>query len=179
MLKPQGRRGEVAVELHTSFPERFVAGLKLQALAADGKRRELQIEDVWPHKGRMVLKFAGVDSIDDAGTLAGCELQVSLAERVVIEPGGVYVSDLVGCTVCDRGREIGKVTGVQFGAGEAPLLVVRGKSREHLLPLAQEFLEALDVAGRQVRMRLPEGLLEVDAPLSKEDKRQMKPESDE
>src|SRR4029077_16250062 len=74
--KTQGRRGEVAVELHSDVPDRFRVGLRLFALAPDDSRRELQIQELWPHKGGLILKFAGIDSISDAETLIGCELQV-------------------------------------------------------------------------------------------------------
>ena len=45
-------------------------------LAPDGSRREMQLEEHWFHKGGVVLKFAGVDSISDAERLAGCEIQI-------------------------------------------------------------------------------------------------------
>ncbi|PYX56548.1 MAG: 16S rRNA processing protein RimM, partial [Acidobacteria bacterium] len=60
VLKTQGRNGEVAVELHTDVPGRFRSGMRLFALAEDNSRRELQIEELWPHKGNLVLKFRGV-----------------------------------------------------------------------------------------------------------------------
>ena len=75
--------------------------MKLFALAQNDSRRELQIEEFWPHKGHLVLKFAGVDSISDAESLIGCELQVPRSERAQLEPGWNYVSDLVGCVVFD------------------------------------------------------------------------------
>ncbi len=87
-------------------------------------RRELRIEELWPHKEFLVLKFAGIGSISDAEALIGCELQVPRSERVQLESGWNYVSDLIGCVVSDAGREIGKIEDVQFGTGEAPLLIV-------------------------------------------------------
>ena len=95
--------------------------MKLWALEEGGSRRELQIEELWPHKGHLVLKFAGVDSISDAETLVGCELQVPVSERATLEPGWNYVSDLIGCVVFSGDREVGTIQNVQFGAGEAPL----------------------------------------------------------
>jgi len=68
----------------------------------DGLRRELEVEELWPHKSYLVLKFAAIDSISDAEAMIGCELQVPLAERAELEPGWAYVSDLVGCTVLRR-----------------------------------------------------------------------------
>src|SRR4051812_42459379 len=145
VAKTQGRHGEVAAELHTDFPEKFAERKKLFALSADGERRELQLEEFWPHKSYVVLKFAGVDSITDAETLMGCELQVPREARAEIEPGAAYVSDLVGCEVFDRERPVGKVHDVQFGAGEAPLLVVGEGAREILIPFAQEFIAGIDI----------------------------------
>ncbi len=138
----------------------------------DGARRELKIEDAWPHKDWVVLKFAGVDSISDAEVLLGSELQVPLSERAPLEPGAAYVSDLVDCMVFDRGREIGMVKDVRFGAGEAPLLVVGSGRTEYEIPYAQEFLVQVDLEHKRIEMNLPEGLLEVNAPLTDEEKQQ-------
>src|SRR5258708_3335077 len=71
------------------------------ASSKEDARRELHIDDAWPHKSYVVLKFAGVDSISDAEPLVGCELQVPLGERAALEAGAAYVSDLVGCVVFD------------------------------------------------------------------------------
>src|SRR6185312_16276180 len=99
VVKTQGRHGEVAVELHSDIPDRLHAELKIFALAEDDSRRELKIEDAWPHKDWLVLKFAGIDSISDAEPLVGSELQVPLSERAKLEAGAAFVSDLVGCTL--------------------------------------------------------------------------------
>ena len=174
----QGRRGEVLVEPHTDVPDRFQVGLKLLALGKSSieneARRELQIEELWPHKNRLVLKFVGVDSISGAETLVGSELQVARGERAQLEPGWSYVSDLVGCVVFDHDREVGLVGDVQFGAGEAPLLIVKAGSREYQIPYAGAYLQSVDLGKRQIKMLLPDGMLELDAPLTVEEKHQQK-----
>jgi 16S rRNA processing protein RimM len=185
VLGPQGRRGEVLAELHTDFPERFDERRSLWGLAADGSRRELQLEEHWFHKGGVVLKFAGVDSINDAERLKGWEVQVPGEERTKLEQGSAYVSDIVGSDVwINNGqRFLGRVSDVQFGAGEAPLLVVKlpvcAVQNEVLLPFAEEFVKKFDVAGKRIDMEVPEGLLEVDQPLSAEEKQRQKSEADE
>jgi len=178
VVKTQGRRGEVAAEIHSDVPERFAAGMKLFALPkALDSRRELEVEDLWPHKGLLVLKFRGVDSMSDAELLVGAELQVPSAERSELEPGWNYVSDLIGCTVLDHAREIGRIEDVQFGAGEAPLLIVANAAGKKFdVPFAQAYLEGVDVVQRQVRMKLPEGMLEINAPLTPEEKQQQQSE---
>jgi 16S rRNA processing protein RimM len=189
--KPQGRRGEVLAELHTDFPERFAERRQLWGLAPDGSRRELQVEEHWFHKGGVVLKFQGVESISDAEQLAGLELQLPSEQRAPLDTGAAYVSEIVGCDVWDGQRFLGRVSDVQFGAGEAPLLVVTlpvcaarrvgscETTTELLVPFAEEFVVKLDLKDRRIDMRLPDGLLDVDAPLSGEEKQRQKSEADE
>lgn len=174
VIKTQGRHGEVAVEVHSGVADRLKPGMWIFGLAEDNSRRELKIENAWPHKEWVVLKFAGVDSISDAEPLVGCELQVPLSERAPLEPGAAYVSDLVDCAVFDHGIEIGAVRDVRFGAGEAPLLVVGSGKSELEIPYAQEFLLRVDLDHKRIEMNLPEGLLDVNAPLTDEEKREQR-----
>jgi len=171
VIKSQGRKGEVAARLFTHFPERFSARRRLFALDEKAQRRQMELEDHWFHKDQVVLKFTGVDSISDAEALVGSEIQVPFEERASLEPDEIYVSDLAGCTVYDAGREIGKIVDVQFGAGEAPLLVIKG-AKEYLVPFAAEYIEKIELQQQRVEMNLPKGMLELDAPLSSEEKRQ-------
>jgi len=174
VVRTQGRRGEVALELHSSVPDRLVNGMRLWALGEDNKRRELQIEEVWPHKGAFVGKFASIDSISDAETLVGCELQIPRQERVPLDPGWDFISDLAGCIVLDAGREIGTVKDVRLGAGEAPLLVVAHGTAEYEIPYAEAYLHGVDLGARQIRMSLPEGMLEVNAPMTAREKQEQR-----
>ena len=114
VIKTQGRRGEVAVEPHTDVPDRFQPEMKLWALAKDGQRREVAVEDLWPHKSFLVLKFQGIETINDAEPLVGAELQLPRSERAELEPGWTYLSDLIGCTVFDGSLELGQIENVQF-----------------------------------------------------------------
>lgn len=201
VVKPQGRHGEVAADVHTDFPELFADRTRLFALFADGSRRELELEAFWSHKGRIILKFTGVDSISDAEALAGCEIQIPAEERAPLEPGTVYVSDLKGCVVSvlekSSGatpsgeklteREIGWVADVLFGAGEAPLLIVREaeegqrnqkSGKEFMIPYAEEYVQSADLAAKRIVMVLPEGMLDLDAPLSSDEKRRQQQPQD-
>jgi 16S rRNA processing protein RimM len=149
----------VAAELHTASPGRFRSA-RVFALDEHNQRREFIVEDSWPHKGMVVLKFRGIESISQAETLVGCEIQVPRQERTALPAGEFYVSDLVGCAVFDRGAEVGRIAEVQFGSGDAPLLVVKAGKKEHLLPFAEAYLVKVDLEGRRLDMDLPEGMLE-------------------
>jgi 16S rRNA processing protein RimM len=179
VAKTQGRHGEVAATLLTDFPELFETRRKLFALGESGSgnqrggaqpnRRKLELDEHWFHKGMVVLKFAGVDSISDAETLVGSEIQIPRSERAALGNDEFYVSDLIGCTVTDSGREIGRIKDVQFGGGEAPLLVIQGE-KEYLVPFAAAYIEKIALEQKRLEMKLPEGLLELDAPLNQEEK---------
>ena len=122
--------------------------------------------------GRIVLRFAGIDSIEQAAPLAGFEVLVPLAERTPLDPGAAYISDLIGCTVFDRGQPLGAVAAVHFPTtpdsarrldAAAPLLVLATPSGDELLvPFARAFLVELDPAAKSIRMALPEGLAEIN-----------------
>jgi 16S rRNA processing protein RimM len=170
VTKTQGRHGEVAAEVHSDVPDRFNEGMTLWALGEDGTRRELKVESFWPHKGLLVFKFDGVDSMNDAETLLRHELQVPRAERAELEPGWNYVSDLAGCTVFDGDREVGKVEDVQLGVGEAPLLIVKARTGVHEIPYAEAYIKSVDLADKKIVMQLPDGMLELNAPLTAEEK---------
>lgn len=189
VAKTQGRHGEVAATLLTDFPELFETRKKLFALSGTGvakqnataelSRRKLDLDEHWFHKGMVVLKFAGVDSISDAEMLVGSEIQIPRSDRAALGSDEFYVSDLTGCIVTDSGREIGRIKDVQFGSGEAPLLVIEsgvvsggvvsGK-KEYLVPFAAAYIEKIALEQKRLEMKLPEGLLELDAPLNQEEK---------
>ena len=125
----------------------------------------------------MILKFVGIDDIGAAESLGGCEIQVPRSQRIELPADEVYVSDLVGCKVfvvetqlAASPNEIGTVADVTFGAGEAPLLVVTAGTRVFEIPLAVEYIVRQDLGAKRLELKLPEGMLELDAPLSAEEK---------
>ena len=85
------------------------------------------------------------------------------------------VSDLVGSMLVDRSgsrhTEIGRIEDVRQGVGAAPLLVVLQNGKEHEIPFAEEYVVRFDTAKKILEMRLPDGLLEVNASLSSEEKK--------
>ncbi|HWY69068.1 MAG TPA: ribosome maturation factor RimM [Terriglobales bacterium] len=171
IVRPQGRHGEVLAEILTDFPEKFAERKELWlGPENDAKRREYRLANHWFHKGRVVLKFAGVDSISDAELLAGYLVQLPIEKRAELNAGMVYVRDLVGSVLLDvsdgRQSEIGQIEDVRQGVGAAPLLVVRRRGDEYEIPFAEEYVVRLDASRKVLEMNLPAGLLDVNAPLS-------------
>ena len=161
LRRPQGRRGELAAELFTDFPERFEKLGPVCLRDRAGDRKAARLEGFWFHKGGVILKFAGVDDITAAGGLAGCEVQVPAAERHPLQEGAVYWSELAGCRVVEQGRELGTVRHLDPTPG-TPVLVVDGPEGELLIPFAAEICRRIDPVNRLIEVELPEGLRELN-----------------
>ena len=114
-----------------------------------------ELERCWIHQGSLVLKFVGFDSRTEAEKLQGWFVGIPESERPPLEEGQVYLSDLVGCeAVSLDGRRIGVVTGWQDIGG--PVLLEVGE--DLLIPYVDAICREVDVAGRRIRVELPEGL---------------------
>jgi len=155
--RARGRCGEVLAELFTDFPERFRQREDLLLYRPGGQRRLVGLEKAWFHKGNVVLKFAGIDSIAAAKTLAGCEVQIPVERRLPLGGSAVYWSDLPGCRVVQGKRELGVVRHLDPTIG-TPVLVVDTPQGELLIPFAEEICRRVDLAGRRIEVELPEGL---------------------
>jgi 16S rRNA processing protein RimM len=180
IIRPQGRRGEVLAEILTDFPEKFSERKHLWIRRDGGRsqRMPFALESHWFHKGRAVLKFLGTDTISDAEKLSGAIVEIPRASRAPLPPGRYYVSDLVGSTLLDLSgdlrREIGTIEDVQQPPGQAPLLIVSSPGGHYEIPLAEAYLVRFDGSARTLEMCLPAGLLDVNAPLSPEEKREQR-----
>lgn len=182
LIRPHGLRGELVAEILTDFPERFHERRRLYLIPPEqvgSRAREVEVENFWFQRSRIVLKFRGIESINDAEGLRGYEVAIPAAERTPLEDGAVYVSDLIGCRVVDLHAgevEVGEVADVDRGSSSTELLVVRRPGmragQELLIPFVKEFLVEIDTANRVIRMQLPEGLLEINAPMTEEEKEQ-------
>ena len=162
-VRTRGLRGEVVAELLTDFPERFENLERLIAVAPDGERQVLLLEEHWFQQRRIVLKFAGYDSIESASTLVGSEFAVPEAERVELPEDAFYDWELDGCRVeTILGENIGRVREVMRTGGGVEVLVVENEQarREHLIPLAETICVEINIEDKLIRIDAPEGLLE-------------------
>ncbi len=154
LVRPRGIRGEITAVSQSSHPERF-AQLKAVRLFGDG--REYTVERVWDHQGTLVFKFAGIDSMNDAEPLRGAEVRIPPSERVALEPGEYFQSDLIGCEVRDQvsKRIIGRVTGWEEYGGPSLLEVDGGRL---LIPFVKAICVDIRPADRVIETLLPDGL---------------------
>jgi 16S rRNA processing protein RimM len=173
IVRPQGRHGEVLADIFTDFPERFAQRKRLflrpPAKGHADAMREVKVVSHWLHKGRVVLKFAQVDSMAEAENLRGFDLVIPREERMPLSGDAVYVSDLLGVRVIDVSRggftDAGEITDVEpEGPGPAMLVIRTLAGDELLIPFVRAYLRKMDIEGKRLEMDLPEGLLAMQAP---------------
>ncbi|MBI1875583.1 MAG: 16S rRNA processing protein RimM [Acidobacteria bacterium] len=162
VARAHGNRGEVIVNPESDFvEERFRPDRRLFAKMRDGRTSALTIATVRFHKERPVVRFAGIDTMNDAEALAGAELKVLESEIAVLPDRLFYRHELVGCEVETKdGRAVGRVTAVEGPIGGSRLVVERAGA-EILIPLVDEICVSIDTIGRRILVDPPEGLLEL------------------
>ena len=162
-MKAFGIRGEVAAEVLTDFPERF-ADVESVTLRRGADERSATLEGHRFHKGRVLLKFAGVDTMSDAEQFVGFDVVVADDELYELPEGEdlYYDFDLVGCEVVSTsGEAVGTVASVMRTGGQELLAVRRPEGREVLVPFVDEICVEVDVAAKRIVVDLPEGLLDL------------------
>jgi 16S rRNA processing protein RimM len=162
--KTRGNRGEVTAFALTSKPERFGSLRKvfLFGPSADRNGECFEVEETWFHGEALIFKFRGVDTISDAERLNGAEVRVPLSERIVLDPGEFFQSDLIGCEVVDRrtGESLGHVLEWEDSGGSGMLVLEGGM----LIPFARHICVEIDIAAKRIAVELPEGLKDLNRP---------------
>ncbi len=159
IARPRGVRGELVAEVLTDFPERFDGLNEAVAVLPDGSRRELKIENAWFQNDRIVMKFAGVDSIEAGDELRDADICVPESEAVELEEGEFFDWQLEGCTaVTVDGATLGTVKEL-LRTGGTEVLVIEGE-REYLVPFAESICTDVDIENKRIVIDPPEGLLE-------------------
>ncbi len=160
IARSRGLRGEVVAELLTDFPQRFDGLEDVTAVLPSGERRGLKIESFFFQKGRIVLKFDGVNSIEEAEVLRDAEVCVGEAEAVELDEGEYFDWELEGCEAETVGGEkLGTVREV-MRTGGTEVLLIDGAEKELMIPFAEAICIEVDIEGKRIVVDPPEGLLE-------------------
>lgn len=153
-----GVRGEVKVFPTTDDPARFKK-LK-QVILDDGKQQiDLEIASVKFFKNMVILKFKGIDNINDVEKYRRATLLVTREKAVPLAENEYFIADLIGLSaVSDEGEELGTITDVlQTGANDV-YVVTTPQKEEILVPAIRECILAVDLDARRMQIHLLPGL---------------------
>lgn len=155
-----GIRGEVKVYPTTDDINRFKK-LKKVILDTGREKKELEIEGVKFFKQFAILKFKGVDNINDIERYKGKSLFVARADAVKLAEDEYFIADMIGLNVVtEDGQEFGLLTDVmETGANDVYVIETKDK-KEVLIPAIKECILEVDIEGRSMKIHIMEGLLD-------------------
>lgn len=153
-----GIRGEVKVYPTTEDPARFKK-LKKVLLDLGKEYLELEISSVKFFKNLVIIKFKGIDNINDVEQYKGMDLYVSRENAIPLEEGEYYLADIIGARlITEEGEYFGELTDI-LETGANLVYVVEHEGKEVLLPVIPDCVKNVDVEKQEITVHIMKGLL--------------------
>jgi 16S rRNA processing protein RimM len=153
-----GVRGEVKVFPTTDDPQRFKK-LKNVILDTGREQREMEIAGVKFFKNMVILKFKGLDTMNDVEALRQAKLFVTRENAVELGADEYFIADLIGLrATSDEGEELGTITDVlQTGANDVYVIGSEGAA-DLLVPAIKDCIKNVDLEQGVMTIHLLPGL---------------------
>lgn len=157
-----GVRGEVKVFPTTDDVKRY-SKLKEVILDTGKEQINLEIQSVKYFKQFVIVKFKGIDNINDIERYKGKELYVTRENAVKLAPNENFICDLIGCSVIsdDNNEVIGELKDVLITGANDVYIVNTPDNKEVLIPVTKECVLDVDVEKKEVKVHLLPGLLDI------------------
>ena len=156
IVNTHGVKGEVRVLPSTDDVKRFG---KLKEVKVENRTMTTyEIETVRYHKNFVLLKFKGVDNMNEAELLKNSLLKIDRKDALPLKKDEYYQCDLYGLkVVTDTGRDLGKLTDILI-TGSNDVYIVGNKEKEILIPAIKQCILKVDLEAGEMLVHLLEGL---------------------
>lgn len=153
-----GIRGEVKVFPTTDDPKRFCELDKVKLDTGRGYL-ELEIEHVKFFKQFVILKFKGIDHINDIEKYKGKGLWITREQAVELEEDEYFIMDLIGIPVYNEDmQKIGCMKDVMTTGANDVYVIEKEDGRELLLPAIKECILEVNIQEHYIKVHVMEGL---------------------
>jgi 16S rRNA processing protein RimM len=157
IVGPWGVHGDVKVNIHTDFPERFQS---MEVVYVGPQAQPLRVLSSRQHKGQVLLRLQGYTTPEATEQLRNLWVQVPETELISLPEGEHYVFEMIGLTVrTGDGRHLGQITEVLLGEANE-VLVVQGDLGEVLIPYISSVVIQEDFSTGEIVIEPVPGLLE-------------------
>lgn len=158
IVNVKGLKGEVKVNPFTENIDRFEE-LKTVLIKFKNENKEFEIEKVGYHKNQVILKFKGINTVEEAEKLRNSYILIDRNDLEPLEKGVYYITDLLGLEVyTEDGTLLGKVDDI-YNTGSNDIYVVKDDlGKQKLLPGIPEVLKNVDLEHGKIIVNLIEGL---------------------
>ncbi|MCR5791804.1 MAG: ribosome maturation factor RimM [Lachnospiraceae bacterium] len=154
-----GIRGEIKVYPTTDDLDRFKQVKKVY-LDTPKEMMEVEIKNVRYFKNMVILKFKGIDNINDIEKYKGCDILMNREDAPALEEGEYYIYDLLQCeVVLEDGSHFGKMKEVLTTAANSVYVVATEDNKEVLLPSIPDCVKNVDIENKVITVHLMDGLL--------------------
>lgn len=155
-----GVRGEVKVFPTTDDMTRFKK-LKEVILVTEKTEKVLKITSVKFFKQFAILKFDGIDTLNDVEVYKGASLFVDRKNAVKLEKDEYFIADLIDLTVADEnGNELGTLIDVMKTGANDVYIVKNEEGKELLFPAIKECILDIDFKKKTMTVHVMDGLLD-------------------
>ena len=154
-------KGEVKVISSTDFEEeRFKKGSKLLITRGNQLIREVIVESYRNHKNFLLVKFEGIDSVEEAEKLKNLQIKIDSDEVEELEENEFYFHQIIGCQVFDENdRNLGEIIDI-LTPGANDVWVIKGEEgKEILIPYIEDVVKQIDITNKKVNIEVMEGLI--------------------
>lgn len=162
VAKPFGLKGELIIDSYAGSPLLFDQLPGIYVRDAAGRTSRYRIAGYRMHSGRVVIRLEGVQGRNAVESLRGSELLVRYRDLPPRVEGEVYLFELLECEVLlTDGTTLGRIHDVQAHSGQEYWTIRDDQEREILFPVAEPFVEKIDLEKKQVVVSPPPGLVEL------------------
>ena len=154
-----GIKGMVKVKPFTDDITRFDY-LEKVYVESQKNKEEYEIEEVKYHKDMVLIKFKGIDRIEEAELLRNSYLKVNRNDEPDLEEGTYYIVDLIGLDVySDEGNLLGKVDDI-FNNGSCDIYAVKDElGKQLLLPAISDVIKEINLEEKMIVVHILKGLI--------------------
>lgn len=154
-----GIKGFVKVYPYVNDVTRF-NNLKYVYAKSKKEEKKLEIEEVKYQKNMVLLKFKGVETVEEAEKLRNNYLEIDRSDAIPLEEGEFFIADLIGLKVfLDTGEELGILEDI-YNTGSKDIYVVKDKlGKSYLLPYIDDVIKKIDLDNSKIIVHIIEGLI--------------------
>lgn len=155
-----GVRGEVKVFPTTDDVKRFKK-LKEVILDAGREQKKLEISEVKFFKNMAILKFKGIDTLNEVEKFKGKDLLITREQAVPLKKDEFFICDLIGCqAVTEDGTEVGELVEVLQTAANDVFVIVGQNKKEILVPYIDDCVSNISMEEKKVTVRILPGMMD-------------------
>ena len=155
-------KGEIKVISSTDFEEeRFKKGSKLLITRGNQLIREVVVQSYRNHKNFLLIKFEGIDSVEEAEKLKNLQIKIDSDEVGELEENEFYFHQIIGCEVFDENdKNLGEIIDI-LTPGANDVWVIKGENgKEILIPYIEDVVKKIDITSKKVNIEVMEGLID-------------------